>query len=276
LTGDTLLAATLRRDRRVTLAALLGVAALAWGYLMWVTAQMSAADGAVMPDMPGMDMSAMDMSAMAPALQPWTPVHFLFVLAMWTVMMIGMMTPSVAPMVLIYQQVARQSAARGRAFAPAGWFASGYLLAWTAFSLLASLLQWGLESLALLTPMMASASQVFGGALLIAAGVYQWLPAKQACLAQCRAPLSFIQRHGGFQASARGSVRLGWQHGLYCIGCCWALMTLLFVGGVMNLLWIAVLMLVVLAEKLMPAGRILGRIAGLAAIAAGLWMLFGS
>jgi len=269
LTGDTLLAATLRRDRRVTMAALLGVATLAWGYLAWIAAQMSAADGAAMPDMPGMDMSAM-----APALQTWTPVHFLFVLAMWTVMMIGMMTPSVAPMVLIYQQVARHSAARGHAFAPAGWFAAGYLLAWTAFSLFASLSQWGLESLALLTPMMASASRMFGGALLIAAGVYQWLPAKEACLTQCRAPLSFIQQHGGFQASARGSVRLGWQHGLYCIGCCWALMALLFVGGVMNLLWVAILMLVVLAEKLMPGGRILARIAGLVAIAAGLWMLF--
>jgi predicted metal-binding membrane protein len=276
LTGDTLLAATLRRDRRVTMASLLGVAALAWAYLVWIAAQMTAADGAAIPDMPGMDMSVMDMRAMVPALQPWTPVHFLFVLAMWTVMMIGMMTPSVAPMVLIYQQIARQSASRGNPFAPAGWFASGYLLAWTAFSLLMSLSQLGLESLALLTPMMASASHVFGGALLIAAGVYQWLPIKEACLAQCSAPLSFVQRHGGFQADARGSVRLGLQHGLYCIGCCWALMALLFVGGVMNLLWIAILMLVVLVEKLMPGGRILARIAGLAAVAAGLWMLFGS
>jgi predicted metal-binding membrane protein len=124
--------------------------------------------------------------------------------------------------------------------------------------------------------MMASASHHLGGALLIAAGVYQWLPIKEACLAQCRAPLSFVQRHGGFQASARGSVRLGLQHGLYCIGCCWALMALLFVGGVMNLLWIAILMLVVLAEKVLPGGRMLARIGGLVAIAAGAWMLSGS
>ena len=120
---------------------------------------------------------------------------------------------------------------------------------------------------------MASASHRFGGAVLIAAGLYQLTPVKYACLAQCRSPLSFVQRHGGFKSSAAGSLRLGLLHGLYCIGCCWALMALLFVGGVMNVLWIAALAPLVLLEKLTPFGRWVARAAGIAFVAAGAWML---
>jgi predicted metal-binding membrane protein len=120
---------------------------------------------------------------------------------------------------------------------------------------------------------MGTASRVFGGALLIVAGIYQWLPIKEACLSQCRAPLSFVQRHGGFQSSVQGSLRLGFLHGMYCIGCCWVLMLLLFVGGVMNLLWIAALMIFVLLEKLLPGGRYFSRAAGLAALAVGIRMI---
>lgn len=243
------------RDRWLVVAALFAITALALGYTYWLAT--------------GFDMSGM----MSPEFIPWSAWHFAFMFAMWAVMMIGMMTPSVAPMVLLYVQIARQSAARGQSFAPAGWFIAGYLLAWTAFALVATLLQWLLEWRAVVTPMMAGTGRVLGGILLIAAGVYQWLPVKDSCLAQCRAPLWFVQRHGGFQASARGSVRLGLLHGLYCIGCCWVLMALLFAFGVMNLLWIAGLMIFVLVEKIVPHARLFSRAAGLVAIAAGVALI---
>jgi predicted metal-binding membrane protein len=193
---------------------------------------------------------------------------------MWIVMMIGMMTPSVAPMMLIYARVGRQAASGDRPFAATVWFAAGYLLAWTTFSLAATAAQWALERAALLTPMMESASNLLGGIVLIAAGLYQWTPAKEACLAYCQAPLVFIMRHGGFRRDATGALTLGFRHGFYCIGCCSALMVLLFVGGVMNLFWIAALAILVLVEKALPFGMLIGRLAGIAFIADGAWLLF--
>ena len=251
----------------MVLAALLAVAGLAWGYTIWLSGRMAMTDMPGMPGMPGMRMDGS--SLMAPAFSAWTLVHFLFIFTMWAVMMVGMMTPTVAPMVLLYARVGRHATER---IAPTIWFVAGYLAAWTLFAALAALAQWGLEALALLTPMMASASHRFGGAVLLAAGIYQWLPMKDLCLAGCRAPLSFMQRYGGFQASARGSLRLGLLHGSYCVGCCWVLMLLLFVVGVMNPLWIAALMVFALLEKVMPGGRVLSRSAGCAAIGAGIWM----
>jgi predicted metal-binding membrane protein len=215
---------------------------------------------------------AMDHSAMAAQLGRWSAGDFLLMLLMWTAMMVGMMTPSVAPMILIYARVARQASARGTPFAPAGWFAGGYFLAWAGFALLATVSQWGLEQALLLSPAMASASPLLGAALLIAAGIYQWTPLKYACLTQCQSPLLFIQNHGGFKPGRAGSSALGLRHGAFCIGCCWALMALLFVGGVMNLLWIAAIGALVLAEKLVP-GRLLQRASGIALIAAGMLLL---
>ncbi len=256
---DTALAAALRRDRWIVVFALLVIAGLALGYTFWLAT--------------GFDMSGM----MSPEYMPWSRGYFAFMLVMWVVMMIGMMTPSVAPMILLYTAIARQNSARQdaphRVFAPPGWFLAGYLLAWAAFATVATLLQWLLEWQALVTPMMAGTSRVLGGIVLIAAGVYQWLPAKQACLASCRAPLSFVQRHGGFQPSARGSLRLGVLHGLYCIGCCWVLMLLLFAFGVMNLTWIAGLMLFVLLEKVLPWPLVVARIVGVTVAAAGVALI---
>ena len=272
MTADAALATLLRRDRAIVLAAALAVAAIAWAYVLDMAQSMSAM--AAMPgmtDMPGMKMDPFGM--MSPVFGQWSAAHFASMLAMWTVMMIGMMTPSVAPMILIYTQVARRSAGT-HPFAAAGWFAGGYLLAWAGFSVVATLTQWGLEQVALLTPMMTSASHIFGGLLLICAGVYQWLPIKYSCLSHCRAPLSFVMSHGGFQPRPLGSLRLGVQHGLYCIGCCWALMALLFVGGVMNLLWIAALMVFVLSEKLVPGWRYFAKASGIVAVVVGSWYLF--
>jgi predicted metal-binding membrane protein len=119
-----------------------------------------------------------------------------------------------------------------------------------------------LERAALLTSMMESASNILGGLVLVAAGLYQWTPFKDACLSHCRSPLDFIMKHGGFRRQITGALALGFRHGLYCIGCCWAVMALLFVGGVMNLLWIAALAALVLLENVMPFGRYIARFAG--------------
>jgi predicted metal-binding membrane protein len=266
------LEAILRRDRLVVGAALAVLVVLAWADLVLLADDMT---------MGGMEMTGFRMipaaqGLMMPAAAPWQPVEFGYVLLMWAVMMVGMMTPSAAPMILLYARVGRQAATAGQPFAASGWFAAGYLAAWTGFSVAATAAQWALERAALLTPAMEMAGHAIGGVLLIAAGLYQWTPLKDACLAQCRAPLAFIMQHGGFRADARGAFALGLRHGLYCIGCCWALMALLFVGGVMNIFWIAALAVLVLVEKVAPFGRIVARLAGLGFIAAGIWLLAAS
>lgn len=265
---DAALAATLRRERVIALAAMLVIAALAFGWTLHLAAQMAGMDT---PAMTGVTMSHMQM--LSPAMTPWSLPLGLYLFAMWAVMMIGMMTPSAAPLVLLYLGVARHAAGSGHRFVGAAWLLAGYLLAWCLFALVATLAQWALESTAMMTSSMRAASPTLGAVVLIAAGIYQWLPVKNACLKQCRAPLAFIQQRGGFKASAAASLRLGFEHGLFCVGCCWLLMLLLFVFGVMNLLWIAALTLFVLAEKLLPDAPWLVRAAGAAAIATGLWMV---
>jgi len=256
------LEAILRRDRYAVLGALLLLTALAWAYLFWLAQHMAMPPA--MPSMPGMDMSM----AMAPAFHPWIAMELFFSFVMWWVMMAAMMLPTTAPMVLLYARVGRQ--AERQPFAPSAWFAGGYLLAWMIFSLLAALLQAGLIRAALLTPMLAGTSHVMGGVILIAAGAYQWSSWKYRCLAGCRAPLAFIQQHGGFKWRPLPALGLGLRHGLYCIGCCWALMLLLFVGGVMNIAWIAGLAVLVLLEKVFTDGRNVSRLIGLMLIAGGL------
>ena len=258
--SDSALEAVLRRDRAIMIAALSVLTVLAWADLVWLANDMA---------MGGMDMTGFRMIPAGQGLM--MPAGYMF--AMWVEMMIGMMTPSVAPMILIYARVGRQALMDGKPFAGIAWFAGGYLLAWTAFSLAATSAQWALERATLLTPMMVSASNILGGVVLIVAGLYQWTPLKEACLSHCQAPLRFILGHGGFRSDPTGALTLGLRHGLYCIGCCWALMALLFVGGVMNLFWIAALAILVLLEKVIPSGRIIARLAGLAFMAGGGWML---
>jgi predicted metal-binding membrane protein len=262
----------LRRDRLVVAGALGVIVALAWGYVLWLAADM---------DMGGMDMTGFRMipaglGIMAPANAPWRAIEFAFVFAMWAVMMVGMMAPSAAPMILMYARVGRQGKVESKPFAATGWFAAGYVLAWIGFSLAATLVQWAIERAALLDSRMASASNVLGGIVLVAAGVYQWTPLKDVCLAQCRTPFHFLMRHGGFRGDLPGCLRLGLRHGMYCVGCCWVLMALLFVGGVMNVLWIALLALLILLEKITPFGWWVARAAGAGCVAAGAWMLLFS
>ena len=181
--------------------------------------------------------------------------------------MVGMMVPSAAPMSLIFASVSRKAAAQGSAVAPAFLFTSGYVAAWTLFSVGATALQWQLEKLALLSPMLASASPLFGGALLVLAGLYQLSRWKDACLDHCRAPARFFAEH--WRAGRWGAFRMGLSHGLYCLGCCWLLMGLLFFGGVMNLLWVAGLTAFVLVEKIAPHGARIARVAGIGLLLAG-------
>jgi predicted metal-binding membrane protein len=262
--------AVLGRDRLVVAAALAVLTALAWTYLLQLATSMSmpAASGS----MAGMKMAGMA-ETLSPTMKAWSLPEFLLTFIMWSVMMVGMMVPSASPMILLYTRVAR-SARDGKPFASSAWFAGGYLLSWIGFALIATIAQWALERAALLSVTMASSSKTFGGIVLIAAGLYQWTPLKSACLSQCQSPLQFIQRHGGFRRGGLDALRLGLTHGAYCIGCCWALMALLFVGGVMNVLWIAALAIFVLAEKVLGTGRVLSRVAGVAFILAGALVLF--
>jgi predicted metal-binding membrane protein len=266
---DSGLEAVLRRDRLVVAGALGVVVALAWGYVLWLAADM---------DMGGMDMSGFRMipsgtGLMAPATAPWKAIEFGFVFAMWAVMMVGMMVPSAAPMILMYARVGRHGKTVGKPLAATGWFAAGYVLAWTGFSLAATVVQWAIERAALLDSHMETESKILGGAVLIAAGIYQWSPLKDVCLVQCQTPLQFLMRHGGFRSDVPGCLLLGLRHGAYCVGCCWALMALLFVAGVMNVLWIALLSMLVLLEKWTPFGRWVARLAGVVCVAWGVWML---
>jgi predicted metal-binding membrane protein len=249
-------------DRIAIGGALFAITALAWAYLLLTPRTMQMA-GMTMPDSPG---AVMSMS--------WSAPDFLLMFAMWTVMMIGMMTPSVAPMILLYGRVARQPGLDPGTFASSIWFAAGYLLSWTVFSLVATTAQYLLDRAALLTLGMYLVNTWFAGVVVIAAGIYQWTPLKDSCLYQCRSPLSFLQRHGGFRRTISGSLNLGFRHGLYCVGCCWVLMALLFVVGVMNLIWIAALAMLVLLEKIAPAGRTIARIAGAGLALSGAWMMF--
>ncbi len=248
--------AAVRHDRRITLSGLFAVVALAWLYL-WRGAA-------------GMDHAAMAMNSM-----PQDPgvgaLALTFV--MWTVMMAGMMLPSAAPAILLYGAMVRKNGALGRML-PAVWiFAGGYLLVWAGFSVVATLLQALLERASLLTPAMTLASTVLSALALIAAGVYQLTPLKQACLGKCRNPLEFFITR--WRAGPGGAFRMGLGHGAYCVGCCWALMLLLFVAGVMNLMWVALIAALVFVEKLFPGVRIVSRATSAALILAGLYLLTG-
>ena len=194
----------------------------------------------------------------------WPPAYWAIMLAMWWIMMIAMMVPSAAPTILLYARVHRHGQSSGAiagAVAPTGAFAAGYLFTWFGFALAAAALHWAFERAGLISPMMmGSQNRWFSAALLFSAGLYQFSPLKEACLSHCRSPAEFISRH--WSAQPFGALTMGVRHGAYCVGCCWMLMALLFVGGVMNLVWIAALAVLVLVEKLLPLGRWAGRVSG--------------
>jgi predicted metal-binding membrane protein len=207
-------------------------------------------------------MQHMDIVAMAmPSTGPWSANDLGLIFIMWAVMMIAMMLPSALPMLLVYRRVV---AARGAKASPeilTGVFAAGYLFAWIVFSAVATLAQWGLHAAALISPMMTVNAPVTGGTLLVVAGIYQWTLLKHACLARCRSPLMFLTTH--WRDGASGAFCIGGRHGFDCTACCWLLMTILFVVGVMNIAWIVVLATLALAEKVLPKGELIARASGI-------------
>jgi len=259
----------LRRDRIIVALALALLTAMTWSYLLWLSADMGMGD----MDMSGFRMIPSGRGLMVPEHSPWRAMEFAFVFAMWTVMMVGMMTPPAAPMILMYARVGRQAEAQARPLVATVWFVAGYLLVWVAFALLATLAQWALERTGWLDYVMAGRNNVFAGLVFVAAGGYQWTRLKHVCLTQCQTPFAFLMRQGGFRDDALGSLMLGVRHGAYCVGCCWALMALLLVGGVMNTLWIVLLALLIFLEKVTPSGRLIARLAGIILVAAGAWLL---
>ncbi len=263
--GSSRLERLLRRDRAIVVACLLALVSAAWLYLARLAADMTRGD-----------MTAMGMASpggIAMGLQAWTATTFVLMLAMWWIMMVGMMIPSAAPTIVIFARAQRQQLADENPVGRTLLFTSGYLLTWLAFSALATTLQWGLGEAALLSPMMVSTTPVLGAAVFATAGLYQLTPLKHACLAHCRSPLHFLAEH--WRNGDLGAVRMGVSHGAYCVGCCWFLMALLFAGGVMNLLWVAAIAVFVLLEKVLPHGQRVSRAAGAVMIAVAVSMILG-
>lgn len=247
----------IRADRTAVLAGLYGMIALSWAYLIhqdWAMRHMDIVDMA----MPGMG--------------AWGAADLLLVFVMWCIMMAAMMLPAATPMVMLFAMANRKRQAQQGPVVRTWVFVSGYLTVWTGFSALATLGQWGLHAASMLSPMMLRTPPFLGGILLIFAGIYQWTPLKHVCLAHCRSPLGFVMNH--WRDGRRGAFLMGFHHGLYCLGCCWLLMTILFVTGAMNLVWIAALCAVVILEKTIPGGLWIARGAGLMFLAWGSWLLF--
>ena len=241
-----------RRDRWVVVGGLLLVTLMAWWYLVL---------GA------GMGRGVMEMSMP----MPWSPGYAALVCLMWWIMMVAMMLPSAAPMILLFALVNRRRGTGGAPGVSTTIFAAGYLIAWGVFSLMATGAHWLLDQAGLLSAAMTSQNILLGSLLLIMAGVYQLTPWKHACLRHCRGPLDFVMRY--WRPGRRGALEMGLRHGAVCVGCCWVVMGLLFYGGVMNLYWIVGIALLVLLEKVLPAGGYLGSVSGIVFVAWGLSLL---
>ena len=247
----------LRRDRIVVLSGLALIVALAWAYV-----------SSLAPDMQHVEM-ATEMAM--PQMQAWGVTDFTLTFVMWAVMMVAMMTPSAAPMILMFAGINRRCQEQQAPYVPTSVFLVGYLVVWAAFSVLATAAQWGLHTASLLSSIMVSTTPVLGGILLLVAGIYQLTPLKHACLSKCRSPLLFVLNE--WREGRWGAFLMGLKHGSYCTGCCWHLMALLFVAGVMNLLWVAAIAGFILLEKMAPAGQRMGQAAGVLMIAGGVVVL---
>jgi predicted metal-binding membrane protein len=257
MSETTAVEAVLKRDRAIVLAGVVGLSALAWAYLLVLAWRM-----------PHQDMA---MAMAMPHMRAWGTTELLLTWVMWAVMMVAMMTPSAAPMILTFATINRRRRTQQGPFVPTTVFVLGYLLVWGGFSVVATLAQWGLHTGALLSPMIVITSPIVGGLLLLAAGIFQWTPLKSTCLMQCRSPLGFVMTE--WREGTWGTLVMGLRHGSYCVGCCWVLMALLFVAGVMNLLWVAVIAVLVLVEKVLSRGALVGRAAGGVLVLAGLVLL---
>ena len=239
------------RERTFVLSGLFLITALSWAYL-WYLAR----------DPLAMCMVNMD---------PWSISDLSAVFAMWTVMMVGMMVPSAFPMILAFARVNRSRRAKSVSYASTSTFVLGYVTAWTGFSIAATLAQEVLHSAALVSSMGIGTSRIFGGLVLMATGIFQWTPFKNACLRHCRSPIGYLLTE--WRDGNRGAFQMGLNLGAHCVGCCWLLMALLFIAGVMNLWWIAAITAFVLLEKVVPAGLWIARASGIMLVLWGGWML---
>jgi predicted metal-binding membrane protein len=285
--GTGSLESVLQRDRTIVGGVLAGIVLLSWIYILagagtgMPALHMSGLPtamsiGTPMAAMPmGTPMTAMPMSTAMAAMQPipWTVGYALLMFVMWWLMMLATMLPSAAPMILLFAALTRKRRERGTPYTGTGLFGFGYLAVWGGFSILAVSLQWQLDRIALLSPMMVTTSLVLGAFLLVGAGVWQFTPLKHACLRHCRSPAEFLTRH--WRDGRAGAFLIGVRHGAYCLGCCWMLMLLLFYGGIMNIYWIASLAILVLVEKITSPGHWVSSAIGVALILWGTTLLAG-
>ncbi len=259
--------AVVRRDRTVVVAGLVGIVVIAWAYMLHLATGMQNMEAG----MHAGRSPEMDMQMLLPNTAAWGVADVAFTWIMWTVMMVAMMTPSVAPMVVLFTQISRQRRVQHNRFLATGVFLVSYLLVWTIFSVGATVMQFGLHAAALLSPIMMRTSPIVGGVVLIMAGIYQFTPLKHACLSRCRTPLGFLLNE--WREGVHGAFVMALRHGSYCVGCCWLLMALLFVAGVMNLLWVATIAAYILIEKTLPVGQWLSRVLGVVSIGWGAWLI---
>ncbi|MCL0054529.1 DUF2182 domain-containing protein [Dehalococcoidia bacterium] len=266
--GSLISPSPLNRDRFIILAGLLLLVVVSWGYLFLVSNDMNNSDIQMTSGM-GDDFG---MSAATVRIMPWNATEWVSMFIMWSVMMVGMMIPSASPMILLFSKVNRQRQDENQPYVRTSIFVIGYVIVWTFFSVVATFANFVLHTNALLSGMMGqSESAILGGCLLVAAGIFQWTPWKNACLNQCRTPMGFLMtewRDGGI-----GALKMGLRHGLYCTACCWLIMLLIFVLGVMNLVWIAALSIFVLLEKVVPKGLWIGRASGVGLVIWGVLLL---
>lgn len=251
----------LARDRRIVAVVLAVLAALAWAYLLTLAQQMGDMSSAATRSMPGMA-EMPGMPGIGSAAGSASSSAFLPTTLMWFVMMIGMMVPSATPMILLFGNVQRRQLAADSPALRVALFTAGYLVAWGAFSVIAAAAQVALTERAILAPMQLTVATWLGALLVALAGIYQLTPLKNTCLRHCRSPAEFLSHN--WRRGSAGALRMGVEHGLYCVGCCWLLMGLLFVVGVMNLVWVATIAAFVLLEKLVPRGETVARFSGIA------------
>jgi predicted metal-binding membrane protein len=259
LNDSTTLENILKKDRFIVVGGLFVISILAWLYIIYLYRQMEV-----------MDMDALFFAM--PMTPKWAPTDFILMFLMWLVMMIAMMTPSVAPLILLFARVNRQRKEQQSPFVNTSYMFMGYFVVWAAFSLLATVLQWLLQQLSWLNPDMIITNKILGSVILVTAGIFQFTSLKHTCLNFCSSPLDFITRY--WREGRKGAIIMGIRNGAYCVGCCWVLMVLLFVSGVMNILWVALIALFVLLEKVSTKSRWISYAAGGLLVIGGVLLIF--
>lgn len=248
----------LKKDKIIIISGIVVITIFSWAYLFYLAYEMQS-------------MNMTDELAI-PQISKWNPIEFFLMFIMWFVMMIGMMIPSASPMILVFATVNRKRKEKDQPYVPTFIFMLGYLSIWGLFSLFATVAQYYFVKYDFLGHSMKSSNHFFGGIILFAAGIFQWTPLKNVCLNHCRSPLEFIMNK--WREGYKGAYLMGLNHGTFCLGCCWVLMLILFVTGVMNLLWVAIIAIFVLLEKVSKHGFLIGRILGLLLILYGLILFF--